>query len=125
MNGSASVRHLTKLVHADERGQVFIIFTAVITVIMAAAVIGIDYSMWLSERRGIARAADLAALAAIRDLPADPVVDTVYTEGACDTDACTAVYDWAGRNGYGELDNADVRVAYFCSNTIAFPPDGF
>ena len=114
-----------EVLRRGERGQILIMFVAMISLFFIAAAFATDYTMWLSERRGIARAADMAALAAIQDLPADPGGTDVSTEAGCDTDACTAVYDWAARNGYGEGDGAIVRVSFFCSNTIAFPPAGF
>jgi hypothetical protein len=95
-----------------------------ITLVFLIAAVAIDYTHWLSERRGVARAADLAALAATQDLPADPGGTNYGSAASCDTDSCTAAFEWAARNNYGEDDGAVVKVAYYCGNTIAYPPAG-
>ena len=42
----------------DEDGQILIMFVMMISLVFIIAAVAIDYGMWLSERRGIARAAD-------------------------------------------------------------------
>lgn len=109
---------------SSERGQTLIIFVAMISLVFIAAAIAIDYGFWLSERRGLARATDLAALAAVQDLPEDnPNQEYTSSGGGCAAlPSCEAAHTWATRNGYGEADGAFVTVAYFCSNDIDNPP---
>jgi hypothetical protein len=111
-------------VNRRERGQILILFVMMISLVFIIAATAIDYTKWLSDRRGVARAADLASAAAAQDLPADPAFaggSPYETEGQCDTDACLAAFDWAERNSYGEANGADVRVFFWCTNTIPDP----
>lgn len=111
----------------NERGQVLIFFVAIISVMFIAAAMAIDYGFWLSERRGIARASDMAALAASGDLPANPPVLAALpftTDAPCATaqngngDVCIAAFEWAERNGYGPSSGAEVEVTMFCGNNL-------
>ncbi len=113
----------------EHRGQVLIIFAIMMPVIFAFAAISIDYGLWLSERRGVARAADMGALAAAQDLPtlaALPSLGIPYTTRASclRVPACEAAFDWADRNGYGTPDGAGVEVNFFCGNQLTAPPAG-
>ncbi len=109
----------------SERGQTLVLFVIVISLVFMMAAIAIDYGFWLSERRGLARASDLAALAAVQDLPEDATAQE-YTQraGACAAlVSCDSAHVWAERNGYGESSGAVVTVQYFCANDIDNPPD--
>jgi hypothetical protein len=123
---------------SNERGQVLILFVGVITILFVAAIMAIDYGFWLSERQGVARAADLGALAGAQDLPADATwPGPMNSKAVCDApsppptdpppvgwvapDACVAAFDWAARNGYKDDDeggSADVEVSFFCGNQL-------
>jgi hypothetical protein len=99
---------------------------SIITLVFIAGAIAVDLGYWFSERRGVARASDMAAAAAAQDLPADPAFagGSPYQEASqCDTEACEAAFTWAERNNYGEPDS-DVRVYFYCGNTIPVPKDG-
>jgi hypothetical protein len=116
-NGVRAARH--------ERGQVLVLFVVLISMFFVAAAISIDYGLWLSERRGVARAADMAALAAAQDLPADVSSPAFDTEASCGgLAACEAAFDWAERNSYGEGTGATVKVTFFCGNQLTSPPSG-
>jgi hypothetical protein len=96
-----------------ERGQFLILFAGMFFVIAIAGAIAVDVTYWLSERRGIARATDLAALAASQDLPRSR------------TDALATAHDFARRNGYeqGE-EGVEIDVIFYCGNSIPHPPPG-
>ncbi|MBI5288797.1 MAG: hypothetical protein HY873_07480 [Chloroflexi bacterium] len=96
-------------------------FVAFISLFFVIGAVAVDYGLWLSERRGTARAADMAAAAAAQDLPVDPAYaggSPYETRGDCDNDACDAAFRWAERNGYGDSDTTDVRLYFYCGNTI-------
>ncbi len=97
----------------SERGQAIILFVGVLTVIFVIGAIVIDWGLWLSERRGVQRAADLAALAGSQDLPSDGDAARV------------SALDWAARNGYEDgVDGVEVEVELLCSNKMTNPPRG-
>ena len=86
-----------------ERGQALILGVLGVTVILVIAVIAIQFGLWLSERRGLQRAADLAALAGAYELPADDVA------------ASASALDWAARNGYTDgVDGVTVTTEILC-----------
>ena len=91
---------------SGESGQVLILFVVLTPVLFLAAAVAIDYGLWLSERRGVARAADLSSLAAVQDLPVTPDLQSYASKASCDAglDSCEAAFDWAERNKYGEGD---------------------
>jgi Flp pilus assembly protein TadG len=62
--------------------------------VFTLAAISVDYSWWLSDRRGVARAADLSALAAVQDLPADPANHEyiTLTAGCAAVTSCAAAF---------------------------------
>lgn len=83
---------------AGERGQMIIVFALLVPlVIFVVAAAAVDVGFWQSERRGAQTAADLAALAAARELPG--------------SDAAVIQYglDYAKTNGYDDADD-DVSV---------------
>jgi len=105
----------------SERGQILIMFVIFISLFFVIGAVSVDYGLWTSERRGLARAADMAAAAAAQDLPVDPAYaggSPYDIRGDCDNDACYAAFDWAQRNGYADSDTTDVRVYFYCGNTI-------
>jgi hypothetical protein len=120
----------TRLV-CDEDGQVLILFVIMTPVILLAAAVAIDYGLWLSERRGVARAADLSSLAAVQDLQQEvqnnitPASQSYTSEASCDAglDSCRAAFDWAKRNNYeaGKGD-VEVTVSYWCGNNLQTQP---
>jgi hypothetical protein len=96
-----------------ERGQILIMFVGFFTVIAVAGALAVDVGFWLSERRGVSRASDLAALAAIQDLPES-------RSAALDT-----AMDFARRNGYEEgVEGVQIEVTFYCGNSIGNPPPG-
>jgi hypothetical protein len=98
---------------ASERGQVLLMFVGFFSLITVAGVIALDVSYWYSERRGIARATDLAALAAVQELPQDRAR------------AETMAYDFARRNGYEDgVDGIELEMRFFCGNSLPNPPPG-
>lgn len=100
----------------DERGQVLIMFVGVLTIIFLIGAIVVDWGLWLSERRGVQRAADLAALAGSLDLPYDP---------DSGNDPRVSALEWAARNGYADgVDGVEVEVELLCANKIPSPPPG-
>lgn len=117
-----------------ERGQVLIIFAVFLTVIFLIGAASVDYGLWLSERQGIERAADFAALAGAQDLPpkdstGTPVVPPVgpiqSVAGCAGVPACLNAFTWADRNGYGLKKGATVEVNFFCGNAFGVnPPAG-
>ena len=72
----------------DDRGQALILMVFGMTVIFLVAAVVIDVSLWLSERRSVQRAADMAVMAGIQELPGDG--------GPAETMAVL----WAGKNGF-------------------------
>lgn len=97
----------------QERGQVLILFVGIISVVFAIGAITVDVGYMYSERRGIARASDLSALAGVRELPESR------------TNAVAAVLEWARRNGYDDgVDGVEVQVRFFCGNSLRTTPDG-
>jgi hypothetical protein len=90
-----------------------ILLVLVMTLVFLVGAIVIDLGLWLNERRGVARAADLAGLAGALDLPADPAA------------ARANALEWAKRNGYENgVDGVTVEVELLCSNDIINPPSG-
>jgi len=61
-----SVRLLKRL--NEERSQLILMFVGIFSVVMAIGAITIDFGLWFSERQGVERAADLAALAGSQSL---------------------------------------------------------
>jgi hypothetical protein len=73
----------------------------------------VDAGYFFSERRGVARASDLAALAGVQELPESR------------TRATAAILEWARRNGYEHgVDGVTVEVRFFCGNSLSRPPEG-
>ncbi len=120
-----------------ERGQVLVLFIGVISMLFIACAMAINYGLWLSERRGIVRAADLGALAGSQDLPAGATwPGPMNSRAVCDApaalppnpppgyvppDACIAAFEWADRNGYTDDDeggDTSVDVSFFCGNQL-------
>lgn len=100
----------------SERGQAIVLFVGVLTIIFLIGAIVVDWGLWLSERRGVQRAADLAALAGSLDLPYDP---------ASGKDPRFSALEWAARNGYADgVDGVEVEVELLCANKILNPPTG-
>jgi hypothetical protein len=84
-----------------------------ITIIFFVGAIIVDLGLDLTERRGMQRAADFAALSGSLELPSDV------------PEARDIAMEWAARNGYedGE-DGVQVEVEMLCSNTLTTPPTG-
>lgn len=119
------LRQLAARMRGGEDGQVLILFIVLTPVIFLASAIAIDYGLWLSERRGVARAADLSSLAAVQDLPATPGQQEYTSRAACDAalDSCRAAFDWAERNNYtAGQDHVEVTVSYWCGNNLQTQP---
>ncbi|MGD0766431.1 MAG: VWA domain-containing protein [Dehalococcoidia bacterium] len=105
----------------EERSQAIIMFVAIFSLVTIMGAISIDFGLWLSERHGVERAADLAALAGSQSLlrhagKTEPGADSKADNAAAISDACK----WAARNGYqdGDLEtHVEVDVQLFCRNT--------
>ena len=104
----------------EERSQLMIFFVGLFSVITVVGVMTIDFGLWFSERQGVERAADLAALAGSQSLlrhtgqPDDPGPGPIADQTAAINDAC----EWAARNGYEHGQNGvEVYVQLFCRNT--------
>lgn len=94
-----------------ERGQALVLFVGVFTIIALAGAIAVDAGLWLSERRGASRDADLVSLAGVYEL--------LDNSSLC-AGVPGAVDDWATLN---DLDPAD-DVHNLACKALAFP-DGF
>jgi hypothetical protein len=106
------MRRVAPIGRRGERGQAIILVAGALTVVLAIAVIVIDFGLWLAERRELQRAADFAALAAALDLPND------------DAAAVANGYAWAGKNDYTDgLGGVEVTVQLLCRNRLGLPPD--
>jgi hypothetical protein len=92
--------------HGD-RGQALILFVLAMTVILVIGVIVVDFSLWLTERRGAQKDADLATLAGAMELLQQDFVNPSNNDDAATRAAAEdAVYDWAD---YNDLPSADVH----------------
>jgi hypothetical protein len=92
---------------ASERGQALILVVLAMTVIFVIGVIAVDFTLWLTERRGAQKDADLATLAGAMELLQQDFVDASNNNPATIRDAAEdAVYDWAA---YNELPAEDVH----------------
>jgi uncharacterized protein YegL len=110
------VRLLRRL--RGQRGQVLVMFVGIFSLITLMGAITIDFGLWLSERRGVQRAADFAALAGSQDL-----LQGRPTPGADESAAIQSALDWAERNGYEDgVDGVTVTPKLLCRNTLANPP---
>jgi len=90
-----------------------IFFAVIFTITMVMGVLTVDLGLWLSDRRAVVKAADLAALAGSQDLPAD---DQLAIDNA---------KAWAKRNGYEDgKDGVTVTPQLFCSNTLTHAVSG-
>jgi len=86
-----------------------IIFAAIFTITLVMGALTVDVGLWLSERRAVAKAADLAALAGAQNLPDN---DQLAIDNA---------KEWAELNGFEhdpEGSGVEVSVDLFCSNTL-------
>lgn len=90
----------------SERGQTMAIYAIAMVALLGTAAMVLDLGMFLGERRQLQNAADGAALAAARHLPASPIL------------AETAADDYLTRNGFDPSD-VDVQVVL----TSAFSGD--
>ncbi len=96
-----------------EAGQVMMLLILAITIVMFVGAIIVDLGLDLTERRGMQRAADFAALAGSLELPANV------------PQARNIAMEWAGRNGYEDgVDGVQVDVEFLCSNTLPSAPSG-
>lgn len=92
-----------------ERGQAIILVVGVMTVIFIIAAIVIDFGLWLSERRGVQRVADLAAAAGAQDL-----LLAERDAATNDSAAIASALAWARDNGYED----GVAVELLCGNAL-------
>ena len=103
---SRLIGFLHRALHPD-RGQMMIMFAVIFTITMVMGVLTVDIGLWLSERRAVVKAADLAALAGSQDLPDD------------DDAAIQSALHWAELNGFEDgVDGVTVTVDLFCSNGL-------
>jgi Putative Flp pilus-assembly TadE/G-like len=90
-----------------DRGQALILFVLAMTVIFVIGVIVVDFSLWLTERRGAQKDGDLATLAGAMELLQQDFVNNANNNPAAIRAAAEdAVYDWAD---YNELPSTDVH----------------
>lgn len=102
-----------RLKGGDERGQALILMVFGMTVIFLMAAVVIDVSLWLSERRRVQRAADLAVLAGVQDLPGDDALAILHSQ------------EWAAKNGYEDgTGGVVVSAETLCKNSDADTPLG-
>lgn len=71
-----------------ERGQALFVVVGAMTVVFVIGAIAVDIGLWLSDRRAVQSAADLAALAGAQDLPGD------------EAEAIASACAWAENNGF-------------------------
>ena len=92
---------------AGEKGQALILFVLAMTVVFVIGVIVVDLSLWLTERRGAQKDADLTTLAGAMELLQQDFVNPANNNPATVQAAAEgAVYDWAD---YNELPSTDVH----------------
>src|SRR5574341_892490 len=92
---------------SGEVGQGLILFVLAMTVIFVIGVIVVDISLWVSERRGAQKDADMATLAGAMELLDQDFVNPANNNPAAIQSAAEgAVYKWAD---YNELPAADVH----------------
>ena len=96
-----------------ERGQAIIMLVFGMTVIFLVAAVAIDMSLWLAERRSVQRAADLAVLAGVQELPQS------------DAAAIARSYEWAAKNGFQNgVGGVEVTAKALCKNSDPSAPQG-
>ena len=97
---------------AGERGQALILFILAMTVIFVIGVIVVDFSLWLTERRGAQKDADLATLAGAMELLQQNFVDPDSNNfAAFEAAAEGAVYQWADYNDLPASDVHNLEIA--------------
>ena len=83
------------------------------TVIFLVAAVAIDISLWLAERRSVQRAADLAVLAGVQELPQS------------DAAAVARSIEWAELNGFQDgVGGVVVTAEALCKNSESSSPQG-
>lgn len=96
---------------SSERAQAIILFVGLITVVFAVAAVAVDFSLYMSERRGAQKDADASTLAGAQELLAQDFVNVASNDfNAVRTAAEDAAYDWAGRNGVPPEDVHNLAV---------------
>ncbi len=91
----------------DERGQALILLVLAMTVVFVIGVIVVDFGLWLTERRGAQKDADLTTLAGAMELLQQDFVNPANNNpAAIQAAAQNAVYKWAA---YNDLPAADVH----------------
>jgi hypothetical protein len=94
-----------------ERGQGIILFVGFMTVVFVIAAVAIDFSLYLSERRGAQKDADASSLAGAYELLGQDFVNIGNNDfTAIQTAAENAAYDWADRNGVPAPDVHNLAV---------------
>ena len=92
---------------ANEKGQALILFVLFMSVVFVIGVIVVDISLWLTERRGAQKDADLATLAGAQELLQQDFVNPANNNPtAVRADAEAVVYQWVA---YNELPVGDVH----------------
>jgi hypothetical protein len=92
----------------SEEGQVLFILIVVITVILVVGVIVVDIGLWISERRQVQSAADMAALAAATELRNSPAAASAKGQ------------EYARKNGF---DNAAQHISVAVTPRFSGNPD--
>ena len=92
--------HKWQSLSRTESGVVLVLFTLMVTTLLALAGLAIDVGLWYVEAQSVQKTADMAALSGAVHLPADPA-------GATST-----AKDVAAKNGYtdGDVANGNVHV---------------
>ncbi|HEU4759174.1 MAG TPA: pilus assembly protein TadG-related protein [Dehalococcoidia bacterium] len=95
--------------HASEKGQVLIVAVMAMGVLMGMVALVTDAGMLLHERRSLQNAADAAALAGAKELPASPEL------------AASRARAWAASNGIADPDTLVVQITttYATNDTIS------
>ena len=95
----------------SERAQSIILFVGLMTVVFAVAAVAIDFSLYLSERRGAQKDADASTLAGAYELLAQDFVNLANNNpSTVEAAAEAAALDWASRNGVPAADVHNLAV---------------
>ncbi|HET8943771.1 MAG TPA: hypothetical protein VFO59_03240 [Dehalococcoidia bacterium] len=98
-------------VRASEKGQALILFVLAMSVVFVIGVIVVDFSLWLTERRGAQKDADMATMAgALELLQQDFVNPSNNNPSAVQAAASAALYQWADYNGLPATDVHNVVI---------------
>ena len=95
--------------HHQESGQALVVAVLVLAVLLGMTALAVDIGFYFHEMRGLQNAADAAALAGARELPANPGL------------AVQRARDWAANNGINpsEIEQVVVESANAANDTLS------